>query len=309
MKQLLVISGKGGTGKTSVAGSFAALADHPVLADCDVDAADLHLLLDPKESEAHDFEALPGVEIDPAACQACGACEAVCAFDAIRVGDNGVRRIDVFACEGCRRCVTACPSDAIRLRKRLAGRWFISRTRYGPLVHARLTPGEENSGKLVAQVRRAASAIAASENRGLVIIDGPPGIGCPVISAMSGVDLAVIVTEPTVSGLHDLKRVLEVARHFHVPVQVVINKWDLAPERTEAIERHCRAEDIPLAGGIPFDGEIVTAIAAGRPPVGSDGNGARAIAAVWRAVSAHLARESRGGIWDAGSECGARSPG
>lgn len=307
MKQLLIISGKGDTGKTSVAGSFAALADRPVLADCDVDAADLHLLLDPKESEAYDFEALPGVEIDPAACQACGACEAVCAFDAVRVGDHGVRRIDAFACEGCRRCLTACPSGAIRLRKRFAGRWFVSRTRFGPLVHARLTPGEENSGKLVAQVRRAASAIATRENCGLVIIDGPPGIGCPVISAMSGVDLAVIVTEPTVSGLHDLKRVLEVARHFRVPVQVVINKWDLAPERTEAIERHCRAEDIPLAGRIPFDREIAAAIAAGQPPVAGGGNGARAIAAVWRTISAHLTHDSTGGVRDAGNTGEARS--
>lgn len=285
MKQLLILSGKGGTGKTTVAGAFAALAPKKVLADCDVDAADLYLLLAPEVVETHDFSALPKAEIDPAKCTGCGTCAAVCRFDAPAAQPGGRYRIDPFLCEGCRACVLACPSGAIDFPERVAGQWFLSRTRFGPLVHARLKPGEENSGKLVAQVRRAAAEVAAKEGCDLVIIDGPPGIGCPVISALSGVDLVLVVTEPSVAGQHDLERVVKLARHFRIPLVVAVNKWDLAPAGTEAIEKYCRDERIPLAGRIPFDPELVAATAAGLPAVeGKRGEGAKALIALWETV-------------------------
>lgn len=285
MKQLLILSGKGGTGKTTVAGAFAALAPKKVLADCDVDAADLYLLLAPEVVETHDFSALPKAEIDPAKCTGCGICSAVCRFDAPTAQPDGRYRIDPFLCEGCRACVFACPSGAIDLPERVAGQWFLSRTSFGPLVHARLKPGEENSGKLVAQVRRAAAEVAAEEGCDLVIIDGPPGIGCPVISALSGVDLVLVVTEPSVAGQHDLERVVKLARHFRIPLVVAVNKWDLAPAGTEAIEKYCRDERIPLAGRIPFDPELVAATAAGLPAVeGKRGEGAKALIALWETV-------------------------
>lgn len=285
MKQLLILSGKGGTGKTTVAGAFAALAPKKVLADCDVDAADLHLLLAPEVVETHDFKALPKAAIEPLKCTGCGTCAAVCRFDAPAAQPDGRYRIDPFLCEGCRACVLACPSGAIDLPERVAGHWFLSRTRFGPLVHARLVPGEENSGKLVAQVRRAAAEVAAKEGCDLIIIDGPPGIGCPVISALTGVDLVLVVTEPSVAGQHDLERVVELTRHFGVPVLVAVNKWDLAPALTEAIEKYLRDEEIPPAGRIPFDPELVAATAAGLPAVeGRRGEGAKALIALWETV-------------------------
>lgn len=285
MKQLLILSGKGGTGKTTVAGAFAALAVNKVLADCDVDAADLHLLLSPERVETYDFSALPKAEIDPEQCTGCGACAAVCRFGAPGAQPDGKYHIDPFLCESCRVCVYACPSRAIRLKDRVAGQWFLSRTRFGPLVHARLKPGEENSGKLVAQVRRAAGDIATQGGHDLIIIDGPPGIGCPVISALTGVNLVLVVTEPTVAGQHDLERVIELARHFNVPAQVAINKWDLSPAGTTVLEKYCASEGIPLAGRIPFDPELVSATAAGLPAVqGSSGPGAQALASLWDTV-------------------------
>jgi MinD superfamily P-loop ATPase len=239
MKQLLILSGKGGTGKTTVAGVFAALATNKVLADCDVDAADLHLLLAPERLETHDFDALPGAQINPSLCTGCGTCAAVCRFDAAVAGTDGKYTIDPYLCEGCRVCVSACPSEAISLQERVAGQWFISNTRFGPLVHARLKPGEENSGMLVAKVRQAATHKAEQQGYDLVIVDGPPGIGCPVISSLTGIDQVLIVTEPTVAGKHDLERVIKLARHFSIPIQVAINKWDLSPEKTQELEEYC----------------------------------------------------------------------
>jgi MinD superfamily P-loop ATPase len=252
MKQLLILSGKGGTGKTTVAGVFAALADNKILVDCDVDAADLHLLLEPKKLETHDFPALPGAEIDPALCTGCGTCASVCRFDAALEGDDGKFYVDPYLCEGCRVCVPACPEQAISLVERMAGQWFISETRFGPLIHARLIPGEENSGLLVAKIRQIATQKANKEGYDLIIVDGPPGIGCPVISSITGIDLVLVVTEPSVAGKHDLERVLELARHFDIPVQVAINKWDLAPEKTEEMEAYCAEEGITVARQDPL---------------------------------------------------------
>jgi MinD superfamily P-loop ATPase len=285
MKQLLILSGKGGTGKTTVAGVFAALATNKVLADCDVDAADLHLLLAPERLETHDFDALPGAQINPSLCTGCGTCAAVCRFAAAVAGTDGKYTIDPYLCEGCRACVSACPSEAISLQERVAGQWFISNTRFGPLVHARLKPGEENSGMLVAKVRQAATHKAEQQGYDLVIVDGPPGIGCPVISSLTGIDQVLIVTEPTVAGKHDLERVIKLARHFSIPIQVAINKWDLSPEKTQELEEYCTQENIPVVGQIPFDEKLVESTAAGKSAVeASSSPGAKALAALWENV-------------------------
>ncbi|NLY50985.1 MAG: 4Fe-4S binding protein [Firmicutes bacterium] len=289
MKQLLILSGKGGTGKTTVAGAFAALASDKVLADCDVDAADLHLILAPERVETHDFSALPKAKIDPVLCSGGGMCAEVCRFGGAQREAEGKYRIDQFVCEGCRVCVSVCPSGAISLPDRLAGQWFISTTRFGSLVHARLKPGEENSGKLVAQVRKAATELAEKEGKNLIIIDGPPGIGCPVIASLTGVDLVLAVTEPTVAGQHDLERLLKLSRHFNIDLQVVINKWDLAPGASDAIERYADREGTTVIGRIPFDAGLVEATAAGLPSVeGRRGPGAEAIVSLWEKVSHRL---------------------
>ncbi len=285
MKQLLILSGKGGTGKTTVAGVFAALATNKVLADCDVDAADLHLLLAPERLETHNFAALPGAQINPSLCTGCGTCAFVCRFDAAGAGTDGKYAIDPYVCEGCRVCVSACPEGAISLEERIAGQWFVSNTRFGLLVHARLKPGEENSGMLVAKVRQAATQKAEQEGCNLVIVDGPPGIGCPVISSLSGIDQVLIVTEPTVAGRHDLERVITLARHFNIPIQVAINKWDLAPEKTQELKEYCAGENIPVAGLIPFDEELVKTTAAGVSAVEAGSTpGTKALEALWENV-------------------------
>ncbi|MCR4403641.1 MAG: ATP-binding protein [Firmicutes bacterium] len=302
MKELLVVSGKGGTGKTSLVGAFAVLAENKVLADCDVDASDLHLLLKPQVRETKEFYGSKKAVLHSERCNGCLVCVDVCRFGAISVGRSGRRsvlqgeiRIDPVSCEGCAVCSHACPQGAITMAENLSGHWFISDTPYGPLVHARLGVAEENSGKLVTQVRRQARSIAEERGSGYIITDGPPGIGCPVISSISGVDLALIVTEPTVAGSHDMARILELARHFGVNAMVCINKYDLDEGRTEDIERYCRREGIRLAGRIPFDEEVVNALARGAPAVMSpagagrtEGRASRAMREVWTEVSSRL---------------------
>jgi MinD superfamily P-loop ATPase len=260
MKELLVISGKGGTGKTVLTGSFASLARNKVIVDCDVDASDLHLLLDPKTEEAHLFKSGRRPVIDEDRCTRCGTCRDVCRFDAV-TPEISISHLD---CEGCGFCANACPENAIEMVENVSGEWYISETRYGPLVHARLKPAEENSGKLVTLVKKKAREIAEKQGHNLILIDGSPGIGCPVIASLAGVSLSIIVTEPTVSGLHDASRVVEVAKHFNVPLMGIINKYDLNMETTEQIEDYFKRNGVGIAGRIAFDEAIVHAMVQGK---------------------------------------------
>jgi len=262
MKQIVVISGKGGTGKSVITASFASLAKNKVMADCDVDAADLYLLLHPTVKETHEFSGGKTAFIDERACTQCGKCQEVCRFEAI---DNCV--VDPISCEGCGVCFHICPEKAIKMVDDLSGKWFISETKYGPFVHAKLGIAEENSGKLVTLVRQNAKLIAEKEKRDFVIIDGPPGIGCPVIASLSGVDIALIVTEPTLSGIHDLERIVGVAHHFGIKGVVCINKYDLNLIITQKIEEYCRNNNIELVGKIPFDISVIEALVRGLPIV------------------------------------------
>lgn len=260
MKTIVVISGKGGTGKTVVTGSLAALAKNKVMVDCDVDAADLHLLLHPQIKERHEFRSGQTAFIDKALCQGCGVCVSVCRFKAVKPDFT----IENFSCEGCGLCCRVCPHNAIRMEENVAGEWFLSETLYGPFVHAKLGVAEENSGKLVAKIRTVAKELAEKQDLDYVIIDGPPGIGCPVIASLSGVDCALIVTEPTLSGLHDAKRVMDVAKHFNVSVELAVNKYDLNPAMTEKIVEFCRERNVAVIGKIPFDKTVVRALVEGK---------------------------------------------
>jgi len=262
MKQIVVISGKGGTGKSIITGSFASLAKNKVMADCDVDAADLYLLLHPAVKETHEFSGGKTAFIDERRCSQCGKCQEVCRFEAI---DNYV--VDPISCEGCGICFHICPERAIKMVDSLSGKWFVSETKYGPFVHAKLGVAEENSGKLVTLVRQNAKLIAEKEKKDFVIIDGPPGIGCPVIASLAGVDIALIVTEPTLSGIHDLERIVGVANHFGIKGAVCINKYDLNLIVTQKIEEYCRHNNIELVGKIPFDISVTEALVRGLPIV------------------------------------------
>jgi len=287
MKQLVVLSGKGGTGKTSVAAALAVLASRErkiVLADADVDAANLAILVDPSEEAREDFVSPETAAIDPERCVACGACEEACRFDAIRNGD-GSYRVDPISCEGCRACLHVCPEDAVRMEKEPAGIRLRSRTPYGPLLHAHLYPGAENSGKLVSEVRREARQSAKEVGADLILIDGPPGIGCPVIAASTGVDLALLVSEPTLSAIHDLARVRGAADHFDVPCAVVINKWDLNRERSAEIERWASLEGLEIWGKIPYDREVPRTLVMRRPITECASEGIRgACDAIWKSA-------------------------
>jgi MinD superfamily P-loop ATPase len=277
MKEVVVLSGKGGTGKTSIVGSLAALADDKVLADCDVDAADLHLLLSPSERIRSEFWSGQVAHIDEDQCTECGLCQELCRFNAIKDF-----RVDAVSCEGCGFCSHICPVEAITMSERMAGYWFVSDTRYGPLVHARLGIAQENSGKLVAVVRQQAKQIAEERGLDYIISDGPPGIGCPVISSLSGAGLALLVTEPSLSGIHDLERVLGVCYHFGVPAMVCINKYDLNEENARQIEDQCLNQGVKVAGRIPFDNVVTEAIIKGLPIVEySNGNVTREIERMW----------------------------
>jgi MinD superfamily P-loop ATPase len=281
MKQIVVISGKGGTGKTILTASFAALAKNKVMADCDVDAADLHLLLQPEIKERHEFRSGVTAMIDKELCQECGECISVCRFDAI----SGDFTIDPVSCEGCTICSYVCPVGAIKLEENLSGEWFVSETKYGPFVHAKLGIAEENSGKLVSVVRQKAKEIAEKENLDYMIIDGPPGIGCPVIASLANVDLALIVTEPTLSGIHDMERVAQVSKHFSVPTKVVINKFDINPENSEDIKKICQKEGIEVMAQLPFSQKVSESIVQGIPLVEFSRDGiAGDIATLWERI-------------------------
>jgi MinD superfamily P-loop ATPase len=281
LKEIVVLSGKGGTGKTSIVGSLAAIAQSKVMVDCDVDAADLHLLLDPSIKQENEFWSGQVAFIDREKCTECGLCQKLCHFDAIEEF-----RVDPVACEGCGFCSHICPVEAITMQDCMAGHWFISSSKYGPLVHARLGVAQENSGKLVALVRKQARKIAENERFDYILSDGPPGIGCPVISSLSGADIALLVTEPTLSGIHDLERVLGVCQHFGIPAMVCINKWDLNRDNTQQIEQFCLNQRVPLAARIPFDNVVTEALVHGVPVVEySQGIVSRQIESLWQALS------------------------
>jgi len=259
MPEITVISGKGGTGKTSLTAAFAHLAGDAIVCDLDVDAPDLHLILQPGTDVREAFFSGHEAIIDPAACDGCGICAEACRFAAVRSTGAGFT-VDPLKCEGCKVCVHFCPSGAIRFPERHCGEWFISRTRFGPLVHARLFPGAENSGRLVALLRGKARELAERTGRRLILSDGAPGIGCPVISSLSGTDLAVLVTEPTPSGLHDLERVADLCRHFKIPTGVIVNKADLNPENAAGIRRWCGAAQSEFLAALPFDPAVTEAM-------------------------------------------------
>jgi MinD superfamily P-loop ATPase len=278
MKQIVVLSGKGGTGKTVMTGALAALVDNKVMVDCDVDAADLHLLLTPRIMERHEFKSGQKAHIDQRACVHCGRCLEVCRFGAVTKN----LLIDAGSCEGCGLCARICPSHAITMEDNVCGEWFVSETRFGTMVHARLGVGEENSGKLVAQIRQKAKEIAKDAARDWVIIDGPPGIGCPVMASLSGVDAILLVTEPTCSGLHDAGRVIDLGKHFKIPVLLVVNKWDINPAVTEEIEKYCEDHGVLVAGRLPFDRAVVDAVVAGKTIMEGDSSSLKSeIVKIW----------------------------
>lgn len=291
MKELVVISGKGGTGKTSITASFAVMADHPVVADCDVDAADLHLVLSPEVKEQHEFWSGREAVIRQDDCNGCGICLAYCRYDAVKMksasDDSGkqIFMIDPVSCEGCGVCVRFCPEKSIDFPERLCGQWMISETRCGPMVHARLGIAAENSGKLVSVVRREARRIAEENRHELIIVDGPPGIGCPVIASVTGATMVLIVTEPTVSGEHDLERVLSLTHYFNIQAAICVNKWDLNPEMTERIEEKARRTGSCIAGRIRYDNGITLAQLQGRSVVESEAPCVKDIYNIWNNIN------------------------
>ena len=291
MRQIVVLSGKGGTGKTTVAAALAHLAWQEasiILADADVDAANLELVLSPQIQEEGEFTGGGVAVIDPGLCIACGRCHKVCRFEAIIPGDE-VYAVDEIGCEGCGACTYACPVEAIEMQSRPDGEWFRSQARYGPLFHAHLFAARENSGKLVTLIKNKARDLALERGADYLLVDGPPGIGCPVIAAVSGMDLALLVTEPTVSGAHDLRRIVGVTQHFGIPAVVCINKYDLNFAKTEEIAAWCAAQGVPIMGRIPFDQEVTRAMVQGKPITEhSDGAVTEELRQIWAWLKARL---------------------
>ena len=295
MKEMVVISGKGGTGKTSIVASFAALAKQSVLADCDVDAADLHLVLNPRVLKSEEFYGGKISTIDPDICMGCGVCADLCRFDAIHDIENPdhpldtIFAVDPIACEGCGVCKLVCPVNAVEFVDNKSGDWFISETKYGPMVHAKLGIAAENSGKLVALVKTNATRIASERGLEFVIVDGSPGIGCPVISSITGADLVLIVTEPTMSGQHDLSRVSDLTKHFNIPTMVCVNKWDINTTVFDNIQAWCADQGLEVAGKIRYDRSVTDAQIAGQSII-EFGNGevSSEIKQMWKKIQQKL---------------------
>ena len=280
MKQLTILSGKGGTGKTTLTASLAVLARNAVLADCDVDAPDLHMLLHPEVIKTQEFKGSKLAVIDKTKCENCGFCREKCRFDAI----TEAIEVDPVACEGCGVCAAVCPTDAITLVERVSGYAYISKTKYGFMAHALLSPGEANSGKLVALVRQNARILSEKENSDLIIIDGPPGIGCPVIASVTGVDVGLVVTEPTMSGIHDLQRALQLLAHFSVTPLVCVNMYDINKDNTSKILRFCEENGIEVVGRIPFNPKVTEAMVNGKTIVeyAPESDVAKEIENIWK---------------------------
>ncbi len=285
VRELTIISGKGGCGKTTIASSFAALAKEHVIADADVDAADMHILLQPEIRKSEVFHGLNIAQKNDDLCIDCGKCYENCRYGAFDPDNT----LHPEKCEGCAVCELVCPVDAIKMVERQAGEAFISDTRFGPLVHAKLHAGEEASGKLVALVRQRAREVAEKEGKDLILIDGPPGTGCTVIAAMTGVNLVLVIFEPTLSGIHDAKRIIEVAKHFRIPAIACINKYDINMKNTEDILDYCKEEGIEVVGKIPYDDTATDAMMAEKTVVEyTDGPLAKTIKEIWERVEKAL---------------------
>jgi len=282
MKELIVISGKGGTGKTSLMAAFASLSGNKVLCDADVDAADLHLIMSPAVREQHDFQSGRSAVINKDKCTECGLCRDLCRFDAI----SETYEVNSIACEGCGVCVHFCPEKAIDFPLNTCGQWFKSDTRFGPMVHARLGIAEENSGKLVSLVRKEARSLAMEKGLDLLITDGPPGVGCPVIASIGGASAVLIVTEPTVSGKHDMQRVVQLANFFKVPAMVCVNKFDLNPDVTREIEDFAEQNGLKIMGRIPFDPVFTKAMVNGQTVIEYDDSSqpAKKVKEIWKRI-------------------------
>jgi MinD superfamily P-loop ATPase len=292
LKEIVVISGKGGTGKTSIVAAFAALTDNAVLADCDVDAADLHLLLQPDIKEKHDFSGGKLASVIGERCIGCGRCVEVCNFSAVTFSGpaNEVLEktyvIDPVSCEGCGVCFHFCPANAIEFEDAVNGQWFVSDTRFGPMVHAKLGPAQENSGKLVSLIRKQAKQIATEQKKDFIIVDGSPGIGCPVIASITAADLVLVVTEPTISARHDLERVIKLIGHFKIPTVVCINKYDINLKMTKEIDRKMKDMNIAVIGQIPYDISVTKAQIAGQSIIEYSNNGlSNQIESLWQTLS------------------------
>ena len=288
MKEIVIISGKGGTGKTSIIAAFASLAENKVLCDADVDAADLHLITEPEIKELHDFESGHTAIINQNKCSECGLCRDLCKWDAI--SEDFV--VNFIECEGCGVCCYFCPEKAIDFPVKTCGQWFRSDTRFGPMIHARLGIAEENSGKLVTLVRQKARTLAEESGLDLLLTDGPPGVGCPVIASMGGANAVLIVVEPTVSGIHDMERVAQLAAHFRVPAMICINKFDLNLDQTQTIERYAKENGLETLGQIPFDPLFTKSMVQGNTIIefNGDSEGARSVKKIWKEVESALYR-------------------
>lgn len=292
MKEIVVISGKGGTGKTSLTASFASLSGNSVIADCDVDASDLHLVLSPVIERQKCFKSGNEAVIRKYDCIGCGTCRDKCRFHAVRearrYGRQSIFSIDPLSCEGCGVCVRLCPENAIDFPERICGEWMVSETRYGPMVHARLAIGAENSGKLVSIVKNEARRIAGERKLPWIIIDGPPGIACPVIASITGASLALVVVEPTLSGIHDMERVFALTKHFKIPTFVCINKWELNPVIAGEIERGAKSAGASFAGMIGYDSDVTAAQIKGIPVVEYGGTAAQDIRKIWQTIEKQM---------------------
>lgn len=262
MKEITLLSGKGGTGKTSIAAALASVVKNTVFCDNDVDAADLHLIFNPEIRESYTFSSGNKAVIDTEKCTNCDLCINYCRFDAIDINASGQTVVNHFQCEGCRLCERVCPADAIIIIENNNNYWYVSETRFGTLVHAKMGPGEENSGKLVTEVRRKTREIATKINANFILNDGPPGIGCSTIASVTGTDLILLIIEPTLSGFHDAARLVELAESFKIPIQAVINKFDINLKITRKVEKYLTDKSIPLVGKLAFEPKMVESMVA-----------------------------------------------